>query len=323
MNKRVHGGPDAAGAAQWDFSTNANARGPCAVAADAVREADASRYPDPAYTQLRVRLAALHGVDASRIVLAASASEFIFRVTAAVDGTVWRPAHSYGDYADAARAHGCEFAVKAEDAGLVWLCEPSSPQGAPVGAAAGAAFKAGSTVVLDRAYEPLRLSGASSFTPEQLDRMWQLWTPNKALGLTGVRAAYAVAPVRHWVMTERLESLAPSWPIGSHGVAMLSAWCEPKVRGWLAASLHFLREWKTRQVALCESLGWQVTPSETNYFCAKPDRMDLLPALREKGVQLRDAESFGLPGHVRLSVQKPAAQDALAAAWRELGGKQP
>ena len=26
------------------------------------------------------------------------------------------------------------------------------------------------------------------------DRVWQLWTPNKALGLTGVRAAYAITP---------------------------------------------------------------------------------------------------------------------------------
>jgi histidinol-phosphate aminotransferase len=42
----------------------------------------------------------------------------------------------------------------------------------------------------------------------------------------------------------------------------------------------------------------------------------LSPALREAGIQLRDARSFGLPGHVRLAVLPPASQAALAQAWQ-------
>jgi histidinol-phosphate aminotransferase len=37
-------------------------------------------------------------------------------------------------------------------------------------------------------------------------------------------------------------------------------------------------------------------------------------ALREAGIKLRDATSFGLPGHVRLGVLPPDAQDALQVA---------
>jgi histidinol-phosphate aminotransferase len=48
----------------------------------ALQACDASHYPDPHYTALRQRLADFHGVDSSRIVLAASASEFISRITA-------------------------------------------------------------------------------------------------------------------------------------------------------------------------------------------------------------------------------------------------
>ena len=40
--------------------------------------------------------------------------------------------------------------------------------------------------------------------------------------------------------------------------------------------------------------------------------------LRERGIKLRDCTSFGLPGHLRLSVQTPAAQDALHHAWQHL-----
>ena len=78
---RVHGGPDQCGVPLFDFSTNSNACGPCPTALAAVMQADATQYPDASYTALRQQLAAFHGIDAQRVVLAASASEFIFPIT--------------------------------------------------------------------------------------------------------------------------------------------------------------------------------------------------------------------------------------------------
>ncbi|HEY0821097.1 MAG TPA: aminotransferase, partial [Rhizobacter sp.] len=103
----AHGGPDAAGVPRWDFSTNANACGPASQALAAVQRADATRYPDPACTALRERLAGVHGVAPGRIVVAGSASEFIFRMSAAVarrwpQAAVHAPNPGYGDYARAA-----------------------------------------------------------------------------------------------------------------------------------------------------------------------------------------------------------------------------
>jgi histidinol-phosphate aminotransferase len=317
MSARVHGGPDVSGAARYDFSTNANACGPCPIALAALREADASRYPDPASTRVREALAAFHGVAAQRIVPAASGSEFIFRFTAWAARSGIRqvdlPRHAYGDYAQAARAWGMELA---EGGALAWACEPSSPLGQQERPLADR-IAAGAAIVLDRAYEPLRLAGACSLDAAQLDRVWQLWSPNKALGLTGVRGAYAIAPAG--ADTAKLDALAPSWPLGAHGVALLLAWCEPQVQQWLEASRASLREWKARQQVLCRDLGWSVQPSDANFFVASAPRLaEALPRLREQGVQLRDCASFGLPGNVRLSVQPPEAQDALARAWKEL-----
>jgi histidinol-phosphate aminotransferase len=48
-----------------------------------------------------------------------------------------------------------------------------------------------------------------------------------------------------------------------------------------------------------------------------PDLAAALQALRAQGIKLRDCASFGLAGHVRLGVLAPAAQRALAAAWRQ------
>jgi len=39
------------------------------------------------------------------------------------------------------------------------------------------------TCVLDLAYEPLRLEGNAPLDAAQEARVWQLWSPNKALGL--------------------------------------------------------------------------------------------------------------------------------------------
>lgn len=327
---RTHGGPDGQGVPPHDFSTNSNACGPCPAALAAVQRADATRYPDAGYTALRARLAAFHEVDEARVLLAASASEFIFRITGLAAGqgarAVWLPPHSYGDYAQAAAAHGLTAASQAGDAQLLWACEPSSPLGA---AQAGLAAlvdgrKAQTLVVLDRAYEPLRLSAAPTLTPQQLKHIWQLWTPNKALGLTGVRAAYAIAPVGQADKAAALERLCPSWPVGAHGEAMLTAWAGGEAQQWLAGSLETLREWKARQIARCESLGWRCLPSEANFFCAQPalpqgmSLQQALAALRAQGIKLRDTTSFGLPGHVRISVQPPGVQDALHNAWQQL-----
>ena len=343
---RIHGGPDALGAAPHDFSTNSNACGPCPQALEAVREADCAVYPDSGYTALRQDLARFHGVDAWRVVLAGSASEFIFRMTALTaqrgDGLVWCPPHSYGDYLQAARSHRLGVAERPDQAALVWTCEPSSPLGSAdqvlsAWVASPAARSAASShggrlraTVVDCAYEPLRLSGQPSLSNDQHDQVWQLFTPNKALGMTGVRAAYALAPLDDAAVVRHLDQLCASWPVGAHGVAMLCAWVRDDVQQWLRESLTTLRGWKERQLAICESLGWACHPSDANFFTARPDSSatdtDLpavLRSMRQHGIKLRDTTSFGLPGQVRLGVLPPASQDALQVAWQRLNRKTP
>ena len=340
---RLHGGPDALGVPRFDFSTNSNACGPCPAALAAVQAADPSCYPDPTYQALREALAGFHQVEPERLLLAGSASEFIFRISALVaqtagapvqdrlrqcqrPATVHLPLFHYGDYAQAAHAWGLQAVTDPLQADLLWACDPSSPLGQPhqglVQQVQG--LRPEQMLVLDGAYRPLRLSGRLALDAEALDRVWQLWTPNKALGLTGVRAAYVIAPRDAGERVLALQALSPSWPVGAHGVAMLQAWTAPAVQDWLAASLDTLRGWKSRQLQLCQALGWQTRPSDANYFVARPygfDNAELgaeLAQLRARGIKLRDATSFGLPGCVRLGVLAPVAQDALAQAWTSI-----
>ncbi|MES2189887.1 MAG: aminotransferase class I/II-fold pyridoxal phosphate-dependent enzyme [Pseudomonadota bacterium] len=333
LHTRVHGGPDQAGVPLHDFSTNSNACGPSPHALAAVSQADPTRYPDAAYTELRRQLAGFHQVDDDRIVLAASASEFIFRITSLVaqrgGKSLSLPAHRYGDYAQAAGAFAIEPVGVSANADLSWSCDPSSPQGLADERLQGLvnAQTVGEVVVLDRAYEPLRLEGAVQLSDELLKKTWQLWTPNKALGLTGIRAAYAIAPAGDDDGIRAMERLCPSWPVGSHGVAMLQAWVQPEVQSWLHVSKTTLRLWKIRQLDLCARLGWRCDASHANFFCARPALpdgvllADALVRLRTHGIKLRDTTSFGLPGMVRVSVQSPESQDALHNAWQSVIGK--
>ena len=192
-----------------------------------------------------------------------------------------------------------------------------------------AALRARQALVLDQAYEPLRLNGAPSLDAAQLDRVWRLLTPNKALGLTGVRAAYAIAPVGASAdLLARVRALAPSWPLGAHGVALLHAWATAPCHEWLQHCRGQLRAWKQRQVQALRAAGWTVHPSDTNFFVAARacpsspgacfDMENLLDRLRAHGIKLRDGASFGLPGQVRIAVAPPPVQDALLAALRQV-----
>lgn len=337
LSERVHGGPDGLADVLHDFSSNSNGCGPCPAALLEISQCDPASYPDPGYSRLREKLAAFHHVSPARVVLAASASEFIFRISAWVARSdkpmVWMPEYSYGDYAHAAAAWGLQPCQDPLEARLIWWCDPSSPLGQHEKPPFSLA-KNPTITVLDCAYAPLRLTGRPSYTMAEWENVWQLWTPNKALGLTGIRAAYVIAPKDSDAACAALSRLCPSWPIGAHGVALLNAWVQPQVQTWLQQSLQTLAEWKARQVAGLQALGWVCLPSQTSFFCAQPglpvSRPEtqnlalhwdtLLGALRMAGIKLRDTASFGLPGHVRLSVQPPDSQAALQQAWRLAAG---
>ncbi|HNT39258.1 MAG TPA: aminotransferase class I/II-fold pyridoxal phosphate-dependent enzyme [Rubrivivax sp.] len=320
---RAHGGADARGAARWDFSTCANAAGPCPTALAAVQSADATRYPDPASTALRRALAALHDVPPARVLIAVSASEFIQRVTAVTarirPGAVRVPRLAYGDYAHAARAWGraLHLDASAPDAAvtLAWHADPTSPLGEN---AAAAATPAPHPAVLDAVYAPLRLHGASAWTEAAKDAVFVLHSPNKALGLTGVRGAYAIAPARAAYDAQAccaaLEAAAPSWPLSAQGEAMLLAWTTPEVQRWVQDSHAPLAAWKQSLQEGLRARGFRLWPSATNFFVAQPPRPLELQQLRAEGIALRDAASFGLAGQWRVSAQPPAAQAALWAA---------
>ncbi len=337
-----HGGPDSGPDILHDFSTNANPLPLPPGLQRALAEADRRHYPDPHYQVLCTRLAAHHAMAPARVLPTAGSSEAIRRLTllAHLQGlrTAWVPSPGYGDYAAAAEALGLQVQGwpapatlldgldRAASPALVWLNEPCNPTGVSLPThfwqnLAEIAWRRGHWLVLDRAYEPLRLEGRDPITGSVAARCWQLWSPNKALGLTGIRAGYVLAPLEAADdLGARLRALAPSWVLSAEGVQMLQAWWGEEVQGWLQESRRTLEQWRTMQRNLLADLGWAQRATVTPFWLARPP----LPArllglrlqqLRAAGIKLRDATSFGLPGWVRVATRPPEAQRALALVW--------
>ncbi|MDI1258364.1 pyridoxal phosphate-dependent aminotransferase [Aquabacterium sp.] len=326
-----HGGPDSGPPIAHDFSSNANPLGAPDEVVQAIHAADRQRYPDPAYQALREYLAQVLDVEAGRVLPTAGSSEAIRRLTlaASLQGVrqVWVPQPGYGDYRSAALALGLHAqghadgeallaALKAQvGPSLVWLCEPCNPTGQTLPPAFWAALaelkrQRPVTVVLDRAYEPLRLTGQDPVPTAFADQCWQLCSPNKALGLTGVRAGYVIAPIEDALLgVANVQALAPSWVLSAEGVAMLQAWHQAGTQAWLARSRQTLLLWMAAQTMALTRLGWHCQPSVVPFMLARPAQS--VNGLRAHGIKLRDATSFGMPGWVRLSAQAPGSQQAL------------
>ncbi len=331
----VHGGSDSDPAPIHDFSSNASPLGPPPSLLSTVLAADRSRYPDPDYLALREHLGAAEGVDAERVLPASGGAEAIRRLSLAAHLSglreVWVPQPGFGDYAAAALALGLQvhryasvpdLCVGLHTPALVWVCEPCNPTGDSLSRSDWLALDAtlqrsAATLAVDSAYEPLRLMGASELPPDLAERAWQLICPNKALSLTGVRAAFMLAPASGH-LAEHARNVAPSWVLSSEGVDLLMHWHSQETQAHLRQVRLQLRVWRDTQHALLADLGWQQRPTGTNFWLALPQQTGLLAALRERGIKLRDASSFGLPGWLRLSTQTPAAQMALVQAIKDI-----
>jgi histidinol-phosphate aminotransferase len=317
----VHGSTDSLPEPRYDFSSNANALGPCPPALAAIRAADVSRYPDPLYARLREQLAAWHGTTADRIVVGAGASELIVRLVRHFDRTVLHLAPTFSEYARAAAiarkrlicAPSPESFLRAQGRHdtLAFLCCPNNPTGEvwDPGFIAMAARRG--PLVIDLAYASLCGSAQAAEIEAAAAGAWRLYSPNKALGLTGVRGAYLITPRS----ARRLVGEAPSWVIGRDAVAMLEASLEQPSRAWLADCIPRLWRWRKQLADGLRRLRLDVRESPATFLLVDVGNgRRVSRRLREAGIRVRDAGSFGLDRWIRLSAQRTHARTALLAA---------
>jgi histidinol-phosphate aminotransferase len=250
-----HGGTDSGPEPCWDFSTNANPLDACPAVLEAVRAADVTRYPDPHYVALREALAAHHTTDPACIVVGTGVSELILRLVRACPGPVLVLGPTFSEYVRCARIEGrtvlhastpAEFlrhrqrsaAQPWDRRGLGFVCWPNNPTGDCWDLDFLADAAARGPLVADLAYAPLCPPPMLDAVEAAAPRAVRLYAPNKAFGLTGLRAGYAVTP-HPW---PDLHERAAAWPVGPDGVAFLRAAISPPALAWLNASRPVLAD---------------------------------------------------------------------------------
>ncbi|MBE9030206.1 histidinol-phosphate aminotransferase family protein [filamentous cyanobacterium LEGE 11480] len=321
----IHGSTDSGTPPKYDFSSNANALGPNPTVLKALKAVDPTHYPDPFYTKLHQEISAFHQVSPKQVAVGAGASELIVRLTRweRSTGNILTMAPTFGEYARAARLTGLPlyeaqspeaFLERLSSAQLAFLCIPNNPTGeiyAPefLDQVAKVAARSKTIVVADLAY--LSLTQTKIDIPEIF---WRMYAPNKAHGMTGVRAGYLIA---NESLVE-FRNVAPSWVLSVHGEAFLRSALSPAAQTWVKQCHPTLWRWRDELKNQIQRIDLEQTWSQANFgLISVGNATQVTEELRRQDIRVRDCTSFGLFDQIRVSAQDEVAQEALVKALFE------
>jgi len=328
------------------LSSNENPLGPSPRAIEAYRAlaGDLALYPDGGAADLRAAIAETHGIEAARIVCGAGSDEIIALLCRAYAGPgdeVLHSCHGFLMYRLSALAAGATpvsvpetelttdidamIAALTPATRLVFLANPNNPTGTMVSEAALArladALPPAALLVIDAAYaEYVRKPGHSGGIDlvRGRENVVMTRTFSKIHGLAALRLGWAYAPDHVVDVLNRVRG-----PFNVSAPALAAGRAAIRDRAWVehcAVTNEVWRDWLAKEIA---AAGFAVTPSHANFLLIRPEeRTEALDVhLRTRGLILRRMESYGLPGHVRLSVGDEAACRAVAAAIAGFAGR--
>jgi len=328
------------------LSSNENPLGPSPKAFDAYLEAvkQLALYPDGGHAALRRAIAEVHGLEAGRLTCGAGSDELIALLCKAYAGPgdeVLFSAHGFLMYRLSAMAAGATpvstperdltadidalIGRLGERTRLVFLANPNNPTGTMVGEAEIArladALPPQALLVLDAAYsEYVRMPGhdGGARLVKARDNVVMLRTFSKIHGLAALRVGWAYAPEHVIGVLNRVRG-----PFNVNAPALVAAEAAMRDTGYVehcAVTNEVWRDWLTKEVQLA---GFHVTQSQANFILIETgEKTAAVDAhLKSKGVIGRRVDSYGLPGHFRITVGDEEGCRAVATALLSFGAK--
>jgi histidinol-phosphate aminotransferase len=265
-----------------------------------------AEYPEGSYRELREAAAAYTGLAADNVVVGAGADDLIMLVAQVFLGPGRRAAvaePTYALYRIATRLHGAALVGSADDADLVWVCNPDNPTGAwaePEEVVALARERPETVVVVDEAYVEY---GARSCAPwvDELENLVVLRTMSKAFGFAALRVGYALAhPDTAALLTERR---APA-PISGPSAAIAAAALRDPRLGDVETTVAERERFRSALVAA----GHDCPPTATNFVYLRTGE-PLAERLEARGIVVR-----AFDGAIRMTVRRPSENDVLLRA---------
>jgi histidinol-phosphate aminotransferase len=334
---------DSGGVAQLASNESPFSPHPAVVEAITRVAAAVNRYPDPAATLLRRRIAERFDSEPARIAVGNGSCEILLAAAEALceaGAEVLYAWPAFSIYPHLAALSGArEIQVPLDDnqehdlqamlgeitaaTQLVLICNPNNPTSTHLGAERIADFCERApdhvTVVLDEAYIEFQQHDDPDATIDLLPRfpnLVVLRTFSKCYGLAGLRVGYALGSPAFRRAVDAVRQ-----PFSVNAVAQAAA---------SEAILHSEdvvdRVEKTiiERVFVesgLEQIGLQSTDSQTNFSwvdLADADEQAVVAGLAERGVLVRAGTPLGGPGRIRVTYGTHAQNERFLAALREL-----
>lgn len=327
-----HGGPNpseliALGidpSALIDFSVNSNPFGPSPKILETIRKVNISKYPDRFCAELTSRLADVNHVERDCVLTGNGTAELIWLITRAFlrpgdEVVILGP--TFGDYARAVGVTGVQVTeFRAEPPGyqpplesllhairtikprLVFICNPNNPTGHFLPDAdiekISSECAPDTILVLDEAYRSF--AGQGFFGGLPVENCIILRSMTKDFALAGLRLGYILARPQHIQTIARFQ---PSWSV--NGLAQAAGLTALEESAWYIQTLEALNFLKGQFFRAIEVITLSPMNSSTHFgvirvpVSAGSTRRWFL----DRGIQVRDCSSFGLPDHIRVSTQ--------------------
>lgn len=301
------------------------------------------QYPDSETTELRQRLSERLKVTPDNILVGSGTTELIRLIASAYfrrGDRILILEPTYGEYEVASQIAGAKPVkqrMKVED-GFVprieetvdllrqhhpraaFICNPNNPTGEYLSQQEIEmvldAMDDG-LLVLDEAYLAFVEQRWSSIELISHDNVVILRSMTKDYGLTGLRLGYAIA---NREITDNLRRVCPPWNVNAiaqkvGAMVLQGADYFEQTEGKIKKAKHYLIDQLSR-------LGFQLLPSDTNYFLVKVGNANTFrTALLKHGIQVRDCTSFGLPMYVRVGTRTMPECHRLIATIEQLKNK--
>ena len=327
-----------------DFSSNCNPYGPPPGIWDAITKIPVANYPDSEATELKLALSSKLSLSPDYLLIGNGSTELIRLITLAYfdeKTSVLIPEPTYSEYSiscQIANANIIQFSthhcncfrldvddfvqqIKRQKPKGIFICNPNNPTGQYLSKDEIERILKNAEdclVILDEAYIAFTENTWSSFDlMKQYDNLIILRSMTKDFALAGLRLGYAIA--REPTITV-LKRIKPPWNVNSiaqrAGLFVIDKdlhieECTEKIR----EAQNFLIE------ELCK-MGFQVIPSQTNFFLARVSNFafEFRHALLHLGILVRDCTSFGLPHHIRIAPRSLEDCKQLIKAIKEFTG---
>jgi len=301
----------------------------------------AMRYPNLNRPQLITSLATHYHVPESHFILGNGSDDILQMIALAFleqgDETVTAN-HTFSVYKHVTQLMGAtcisvemsqlSYSIDAiinaitEKTKLIFIANPNNPTGTllpltQIKTLLSALSSSPIMIVLDEAYREFVTEEPVNATIPLLNtypNLVILRTFSKAYGLAGFRIGYGIMAENHATILHKVRQ-----PFNVNSIALTAAKIALDTPSFLDKTITnntHQREWLTDKI---KEMGLCVTHSHANFICITLNRpaMDVYQALLRKGFIIRPLDSFGLAGHIRVSIGTPEQNQGFLNAFKK------